>query len=353
MVYKLVIKITKTTLLLHKIENMKNITFLLISIVFLSSCVTQKKYNELQALSDKYLNDKQDCENKLNKNESSLEDKIAELDNLTSELNKLKDEKAQLVLKQDQLNKEIANYKAMNQNLADSKDQILSESSSKQQQLNEVLAQKERELAAISAEQAALDAQLKAREAEVKQVQEENAEKSNRIQDLEIRLLAKDKAIQDLKSNINIALKGFSSDEVQVVEKQGKLHVSLSEKLLFKSGSFDVDVKGEDAIIKLASVLSTQEDFDIVVEGHTDDDPFNGSGTLKDNWDLSVKRATSVVRLLTEKGGVSPTKVAASGRGEYIPVAENETKEGKAKNRRTEIILSPKLDKILDILNKN
>lgn len=332
---------------------MKNLSFFILGFVFLSSCVTQKKYNELQALSDKYLNDKQDCENKLNKSESSLEDKNAELTQLTSSLNALKDEKAQLNLKKEQLEKELANYKAMNQSLSDSKDQLLTEASSKQKQLNEALAQKERELDAISAEQAALDAQLKAREAEVKLAQQENEAKNKRIKELEESLLAKDKAIQELKTNINTALKGFSSDEVQVVEKDGKLHVSLSENLLFKSGSFDVDSKGEDAIVKLASVLNQQNDFDILVEGHTDDDPFNGSGQLKDNWDLSVKRATSVVRILTNKGGVESAKVAASGRSEYIPVASNETKEGKAKNRRTEIILSPKLDKILDLLNKN
>ena len=332
---------------------MKNITFLMISLIFLSSCVTQKKYNELEALSDKYLNDKQDCKNKLTKAESNLEDKNKELDQLTNQMNALKDEKAQLNLKKEQLEKELANYKTMNQNLSDSKDQLLTEASTKQKQLNEALAQKSRELDAISAEQAALDAKLKAREAEVKLAQLENEEKSKRIQDLEERLLAKDKAIQDLKTNINVALKGFSSDEVEVIEKQGKLYISLSENLLFKSGSFDVDVKGEDAIIKLASVLNNQDDFEILVEGHTDNDPFNGSGALKDNWDLSVKRATSVVRILTNKGGVASAKVAASGRGEFIPLASNETKEGKAKNRRTEIILSPKLDKILDLLNKN
>jgi len=332
---------------------MKNIFLFILILSFFSSCVTQKKYKELEALSDKYLNEKEDCANKLDNANSNLEDKNNEIEALIAERNKLINEKDNLLLQQQQLNKEIANYKAINQSLTESNDQILSESSYKQQQLNQILAQKEKELAAISAEQAALDAKLKAREIEVQKAQIENEEKSKQIQDLELRLIAKDQAIQNLKSNINEALKGFSSDEVQVTEKDGKLHVSLSEKLLFKSGSFEVDAKGEDAIIKLAKVLNEQDDFEILVEGHTDNDPYNGKGVLKDNWDLSVKRATSVVRILTEKGGIIPIKLAASGRGEFYPVAENDTKEGKAKNRRTEIILSPKLDKILDILNQN
>jgi len=126
----------------------------------------------------------------------------------------------------------------------------------------------------------------------------------------------------------------------------------MAEKLLFKSGSTSVDPKGQEALVKLANALNKKSDVTVVVEGHTDNKPMN-SEKIKDNWDLSVLRATSIVRILTDDGKMNQNRITASGRGETTPVSDNSTAEGRAKNRRTEIILSPKLDKILDILNTN
>lgn len=332
---------------------MKKLSLVAFAVIMLSACVSTKKYNELAALSDKYLTDQVDCEEKLEKSEEELDLANAEKSRLQTEINKLKGDLAKLELSKEQLTAELSEYKKLNDDLFSSKKAILNEANDNQKKLAKQLSDKEIELNKISAQQTALDAKLKAREAELDLLEKNNKIQSDRIAELESRLKEKDDAIQALKANITNALKGFSSEEIQVIEKNGKLYVSLSENLLFKSGSFTVDAKGEDAIIKLAEVLKAQDNFDILVEGHTDNDPFNGTGVLKDNWDLSVKRATSVVRILTEKGNVEPTKVAASGRSEYIPVVENSTKEDKAKNRRTEIILSPKLDKIMDLINKN
>lgn len=330
---------------------MKNTILIFTLFLFLSSCVTSKKYNELMSLSDKNLQDKLSFEEQLNKKESDLDDCTTEKDQLKGDIAKLKGDLAKLNLSKEQLEQEIAQYKKLNDELFSSKKNILNEASANQKSLSDKLAQKELELDAIAAKQKALDDQLSAREAELNAMQQQNDLQSQKIADLEKRLKEKDLAIQNLKKSINDALKGFSSDEVQVVDKNGKLYISLSEKLLFSSGSFMVDPKGTDALSKLADVLSQQEDFDIVVEGHTDNVPFKGSAQLLDNWDLSVKRATSVVRILTAKGKIAPEKIAASGRGEYVPITNNETAADKAKNRRTEIILSPKLDKIIDLLN--
>ena len=155
--------------------------------------------------------------------------------------------------------------------------------------------------------------------------------------------------VDDLKKSIEKALLSFDKDELTVEVRDGKIYVSLANKLLFKSGSTSVDKKGQDALDKLADVLKKQEDITIMVEGHTDDDPIK-TACINDNWDLSVLRATSIVRILTKKDKVDPTKVIPAGRGEFIPVASNETDEGKSKNRRTEIILSPNLDKIFQLL---
>ncbi len=153
-----------------------------------------------------------------------------------------------------------------------------------------------------------------------------------------------------LNSVLRNALLGFNSDELSVEIKNGKVYVSMSDKLLFKSGSSAVEDKGKNALKVLAEVLDKNPDIDILVEGHTDNVPIKTS-VYKDNWDLSVARATSIVRILTLDYKIAPTRLTASGKGEYFPKADNGTAEGRAKNRRTEIILSPKLDELMNLLN--
>jgi len=155
-----------------------------------------------------------------------------------------------------------------------------------------------------------------------------------------------------LNQTLRDALVGFNSDELTLEIRDGKLYVSMSDQLLFKSGSTNVEPKGIEALQVLADVLNKNSDIQILVEGHTDNVPIK-TAIFKDNWDLSVARATSITRLLNEKYAVAATRMTASGRGEYFPKASNETQEGKATNRRTEIILSPKLDEIMNLLNSS
>lgn len=330
---------------------MKKLSLLIVLLVMLGSCVTSKKYNELNALSDKHLSDRKDVEEKLANITNERDECLRVKEKLVNDFNLIKSERNQLLTDKKQLESLVEEYKKLNDDLFSSKKSLLDEASSNQKILADKLALKEKELNAISAAQEVLDEKLQAREAQLVLLEEENQAQSNRIKELEDRLKEKDLALQNLKTNISDALKGFSSDEISVEEKNGNLYVSLSEKLLFSSGSFAIDIKGKDAISKLGQVLSNQTDFNIVVEGHTDNDPFNGSGVLIDNWDLSVKRATSVVRILTQDGGVLPENVSASGRGEFIPLNENSNPIEKAKNRRTEIVLKPNLDRIMNLLN--
>jgi chemotaxis protein MotB len=174
-------------------------------------------------------------------------------------------------------------------------------------------------------------------------------EKEKRVKELEDLIAQKDAAVNALRKSIEDALLGFDKNELSVTMKDGKIYVSLSEKLLFQSGSTEVDKKGKDALNKLAKVLEKQNDITIMVEGHTDNIPIK-TAAIKDNWDLSVLRATSIVRILTVDNKVDPIKVLPAGKGEFVPVASNSTKEDRAKNRRTEIVLSPNLDKIFKIL---
>lgn len=151
-----------------------------------------------------------------------------------------------------------------------------------------------------------------------------------------------------LRNKMAEALKGFSSDQLTVTQKDGKVYVSMQESLLFPSGSAVVNAEGKNALSKLAEVLNTNPDININIEGHTDSIPIKVR--FEDNWALSVARATSIVRILTRDYAVSPLRIIASGRSEYLPIASNETTEGRARNRRTEIILEPKLDALMDIL---
>jgi chemotaxis protein MotB len=179
------------------------------------------------------------------------------------------------------------------------------------------------------------------------------AEREKKVQELEQVMANKDKAVQDLKSKISSALLNFKENDISVKVKNGKVYVSLAEQLLFQSGSVEVDNKGVTALQQLAKAIKDQKDINIMVEGHTDNVPISKKTLyMNDNWDLSVMRATSITKILT-KGGVSPNQITASGRGEYLPLATNDSPLNKQKNRRTEIIITPNLDELFKILASN
>lgn len=160
------------------------------------------------------------------------------------------------------------------------------------------------------------------------------------------------KKVKDLLNSVKDALLGFSSDELTVREEDGKVYVAMSDKLLFESGKAIVNQQGREALGKLAQVLNKQTDIDVYIEGHTDNVPIK-TAVFQDNWDLSVIRATSVVRILTETYNVNPLQIQPCGRGEFKPVDVNTTPEGRARNRRTEIIMAPRLDKLFKMLEES
>ncbi|MDD3036502.1 OmpA family protein [Bacteroides sp.] len=184
------------------------------------------------------------------------------------------------------------------------------------------------------------------------QKRNELSERERTINELQEMIKSQNDKVQKLLNSVKDALLGFSSEELTVREKDGKVYVAMSDKLLFQSGSATLDKRGEEALGKLAQVLNKQTDIDVFIEGHTDNKPIN-TAIFKDNWDLSVLRATSVVRILTKKYDVNPLQIQPSGRGEFMPVDDNETLEGRSKNRRTEIIMAPKLDKLFQMLQNS
>jgi chemotaxis protein MotB len=191
---------------------------------------------------------------------------------------------------------------------------------------------------------------LKNREARLKEKELALDERERRIQELERIIARQDSIAKRLNQLLREALLGFKADELTIEIKNGKVYISMSDKLMFKSGSAEVESKGREALGIIGRVLNQNLEFEVIVEGHTDNVPIRNHAIYKDNWDLSVARATSMVRLLTDNHKVNPLRITASGRGEFDPRATNDTADGRAKNRRTEIILSPKLEELMMLI---
>ncbi len=192
---------------------------------------------------------------------------------------------------------------------------------------------------------------LNTREDKLRAAEKELEERNARLIELQNVLAQKDEAVQTLKKKVMDALTGFHNNGLTVHEKNGKVYVSLDEKLLFKTGKWDVDPNGQRAIRQLGNVLAENPDINVMVEGHTDNVPMHGSGEVKDNWDLSVMRATAVTKILTENAQIDPQRIIAAGRSEFLPLSEDNTAESRQMNRRTEIILTPNLDELLKIID--
>lgn len=196
-------------------------------------------------------------------------------------------------------------------------------------------------------------AELNQREDRLREAEKELEDRNARLVELQEVLTQKDLAVKDLREKVVKALTGFTGNGLSVHEKNGKVYVSMDEKLLFKTGQWVVDPKGELALQELSQLLAENPDINVMVEGHTDDVPMRGSGDVKDNWDLSVMRATAVTKILTRNTQLEPNRIIAAGRSEYIPLVAEKGPEARQMNRRTEIILTPKLDELLKILESN
>ena len=205
-----------------------------------------------------------------------------------------------------------------------------------------------RKISSLSNQNSQLGQQTAEQQNQLSQSQQELQRQQQRLQQLQAILQQQRAQSEMLKNKMLEALKGFNSNDLSVIQKNGKVYVSLSENLLFPSGSAVVNPKGVDALSKLAAVLNLNSDVAVNIEGHTDSIPIRGR--YKDNWDLSTARADAIVRILTDTYRVDPKRVIASGHSYYDPVESNSTPEGRARNRRTEIILSPKLDEMYKLL---
>ncbi len=304
------------------------------SVLMLTSCVSSKVYKDLESRHAD-----------LKRENRELNSELERLKGVDEELVELKSEHESLTAERDKLKNDLASLQSNYDNLKSSYDALEENSSAaiaeNSRQNRELLAQLEEKERALAAEQARLE-----------KLEKDLAARSKRVNELEGLIAAKDAKMNALKDAISKALTDFEGKGLTVEQRDGKVYVSMENKLLFNSGSWAVNADGRQAVNQLGNVLAQNPDISVLIEGHTDNVPYGGNGPLKDNWDLSTKRATAIVQILRENNNIDPQNLTAAGRGEYAPVASNDTAEGKAKNRRIEVILTPKLDEVTKLLNE-
>lgn len=328
-------------------------SILLLFIILVSSCVPKREYEKIQQ-------QKKDCFSE--REELKESNRTLKIDNkeLKAKADVLKEMNERL--KQDSVEraKRIVFFQQKNQQLKDKYDDL----QATQEKLLKGTSQETRELLAeIQNTQnklqekedrlRKLEGNLNQERQNLSQLKKELEQKKQRLVELERILNQKDSVVRAIRNKVNDALLGFKGEGLNVQVKNGKVYVSLEEKLLFQSGSTQIDQRGKEALKKLAQVLEKNKDINIMVEGHTDNVPYISSKAIKDNWDLSVKRATAVVRILMNHSSIDGERIIAAGRSKYHPLEPNNSEAAKRRNRRTEIILTPKLDELLQILNTN
>ena len=315
----------------------KKISILVISLSLFSSCVSKKIYTELE---DKYANLKKEHRQISDENQSLTESRntlLNDLEKLNRALDIAVKERDQLRLDIAATKTNLANLKASYKALEENSSASIAANSKKNRELLAQLEAKEQALAAESERLSKLEKELQSR--------------SQRVAELENVIASKDASMRKLKDAISKALTNFEGKGLTVEQRDGKVYISMENKLLFGSGSWSVGSEGRKAVQQLGSVLAENPEIAILIEGHTDDVPYKGNAQLSGNWDLSTKRATAIVNILRENTLINPENLTAAGRGEYAPIATNDSAEGKAKNRRIEVILTPKLDEISKLLN--
>ena len=316
----------------------KRISAGILALALMTSCVSKKVYTDLET---KYADLKKENRALADQN-TALEQEKNQLDlqskDLQAQLDRLKEERDKLAADYTATKSSYDNlkssYSALEKNSSEALDSNLKKN-------RELLAQLEAKEKALAAEQDRLN-----------KLKEELQNRSQRVDELEGMIAAQEEGLRRLKETLSNALHGFEGKGLTVEHKNGKVYVSMENKLLFNSGSWTVGAEGKKAVNEVAKVLAANPDIAVLIEGHTDNVPYNGSGQIESNWDLSTKRATAIVNIIRENKGVDPKNLTAAGRGEYAPVAANDTAEGKSKNRRIEIILTPKLDDISKMLNE-
>lgn len=305
-------------------------------ILIATSCVSSKKYNDLL--------------NQYNTKSDDFNNVKIKLDEATLELTSSKTELQNCAKNKDLLKQENDNLKQENSLSKQELEELQNQLKHSNSRINEVLNDKSKHLTELSNQLATKEQELRQKEENLDSLQNAMFSSQEQIKKMKTQLEASNKKLEDIHNKLKQALFGFEKKGLSIENKNGKIYVSMDEKLLFSSGSWQVSEEGKKALSEMAVILANNTDIDIMIEGHTDNVELKGKNQIKDNWDLSVMRATSITKILLSDTGIAPQRIIPCGRSEYMPIADNKTAEGRAKNRRTEIILSPKINELLNIL---
>ncbi|MBN8640650.1 MAG: OmpA family protein [Flavobacteriales bacterium] len=318
----------------------KKITTGILILALSTSCVSKKIYNDLE---NKFTDLKKENRKLADDNEELLKAKT-KLENdgvaLKADYDKVKAERDKL----------LADYAASQKSLKTLQDSY----NALEKDSNEALTSNINKNRELLAQLEAKEKTLAAEQERLNKLKKDLESSSQRLSELESMMAQKEAGMKKLKETLSKALNAFEGKGLTIEQKNGKVYVSMENKLLFQTGSWAVGVEGKKAVVELGKVLAQNPDISVLIEGHTDDDKILGNigGGIESNWDLSTKRATAIVNILCEISGVKKDNLTAAGRGEFAPIAGNDSPEGKAKNRRIEIILTPKLDEISKMLNE-
>lgn len=316
---------------------MKSIYLILPMFLLLSSCVSKKKFDDINSR----LLDMEDAKADL---EELVDKKNNALDSLTDIIQVQEQKLDSLADQNKKLEDDLANKQKAFENLRSSYDALEKQSSASlaanSRQNRELLAELEEKRKMLNEKQSRLSG-----------LQKDLNKREERIRRLEQRIVQKEQQMDQLKQNLQKALVDFEGKGLEVEQRNGNVYVSMENKLLFGSGSWNVGSQGKKAIQELSKVLANNPDINVLIEGHTDNVPYNGNEMIENNWDLSTKRATEVLKLILSSSSIDAQRLTAAGRGKFMPVASNETEAGRAKNRRIEVVLSPKLSNLSEMID--
>ena len=330
-----------------RIINSAGVFLLLIA----ASCVSGRKYNNLSETSQHFMNER----DVLKAANIGLEMKNAELEarqaSVEKDIDDMKRQYASVEAERVKALNDLSSLTARYNELQSAQEDLIRGNVRETQRILGELRAAQGNLQDKEELLRQLSASLDIKKSELDELSFELERRNARLLELERVLDAQKSIVQDLKAKVSEALLGFENNGLTVTMKDGKVYVSLDEQLLFRSGSYEIDANGRNAIRRLSGVLERNPDIQITIEGHTDNVPFRGSGQLSDNWDLSVKRATTVVRTLLDGSRINPQRLTASGRSQYLPIDDRNTVDARQKNRRTEIILTPDLGELYKIID--
>jgi chemotaxis protein MotB len=349
-----------------QVARIQFVALVMLMLVFVS-CVPLKQYTEAKSNAERYRKDNQELKEqnqsllvKSNEFEAQYDRARLKIIQLEQEIDRLKKAGHDMAYQQERLtriNQELEQQiKALKDGSSDEITKLLSELQALQISLQE---REDRVRAAevqLKAQQDKLsqaEKEVESQKTQLNDAQRALSQQQAKLMELQGALDKQKEAVESLRQKLLTALKGYSEQGLSIYEKNGKVYVSMDEKLLFQSGSYTLGANGRAALNQVGEVLAANPDINIMVEGHTDDVPLAGTGILKDNWDLSVMRATAVTKIILGNPKIDPKRITAAGRSEYIPLDALKTTDARQKNRRTEIILTPDLSQVFNILQSN